>query len=135
MPSKDIESILGKGELVDNSVVVRALGSPPATYAWLCEEGERGLWVQWKYQNRTMFVQFGGPTVVQNKDGLYSIGPNTQCGLVLFMTENPSGGSMTENPSGGMREEVDIDYKLGPRRGHLHRVQERLSISIVLPSR
>jgi hypothetical protein len=112
MPRKDIESMLGQGELVDNDVVLCALGPKPPTGAHLHERAEFGLWMRWKGKNHTIFVQFGGPTLVKNPDGSYSIGPNTQSGLVLFITENPAVG----------KRDVDIDWKLGPREGHIHQV-------------
>jgi hypothetical protein len=113
MPSKEIEGILGPGERVDNSVVCRALGPKPPTRAELHERAELGLWMQWKGKNHTIFVQFGGPTLMQNQDGSYSIGPNTQCGLVLFVADNPTVA----------RRDADIDWKLGPRAGHIHLVE------------
>jgi hypothetical protein len=38
----------------------------------------------WKGKDHTIYVPFGGPSLVQDWDGSYSVGPNTRCGMVLL---------------------------------------------------
>jgi hypothetical protein len=115
MPSQAIERILGKGEPVASSVVLHAMGSQPGDTREPFDRVEQGLWLVWQGKDQTIFVQFGGPTVVQNPDGSYSVGPNTESALVLFVTENSSTIMR-------MRD-IRISYKLGPRHGEIRVVR------------
>lgn len=90
MPSKDIDAILGKGTLVEDADVLHAMGSQPGATGDPYESVEGGLWLKWKGKESTIYIQFAGPTVVQNRDGTYAIGPNTEASMILFITEKQS---------------------------------------------
>jgi hypothetical protein len=118
MPSKDVECILGKGQPVEDRVVLQALGSQPgakgAPYEWV----EGGLWMKWKGKDQTIYVQYGGPTVVRNKNGSYSVGPNTRCGLILFITEKPSRTMRIGQQKVEIRNLL-VSWRRGPRVGQM----------------
>jgi hypothetical protein len=119
MPSKEIENILGKGESVgDYSVVLHAMGSQPgakgAPYQWV----EGGLWVKWRGKDQTIYVQFGGPSVVRNKDGSYSVGPDTQCSLILLITEKSS-KTMRRGQMKVEIRDILVSWRRGPRVGQM----------------
>jgi hypothetical protein len=116
MPSKDIESILGKGESVDYGLVLRAMGSQPCDPREPYKRVEQGLWMRWKGKDHTIFVQFGGPKVVQKPDGSYAVGPNTESALVLFITEKPP--QMIGQRNVEVRD-IQIYWRLGPRNGEI----------------
>lgn len=118
MTRQDIETNLGKGEAVDDyNLVLHALGTRTGDkripYRWV----EQGLWLKWQGKDQTIWVQFGGPTVVHNTNGSYSVGPNTECALVLFITEIPP----KPMPMGQIRN-MQISWKSGLRRGDISAV-------------
>jgi hypothetical protein len=119
MPSNEIERILGKGAPVDNSVVLHAMGSAPGDRREPYKRVEQGLWMKWKSKDHTIFVQFGGPNVVRNSDGSYSVGPNTECALVLFITEQPPRRMRIGEKNVEIRD-IQISWRLGPRNGEIH---------------
>jgi hypothetical protein len=119
MPSKAIERILGKGESVADSLVLHAMGSELGDKREPYKRVEQGLWMKWKGKEHTIFVQFGGPKVVQNPDGSYSVGPNTECSLVLFITEKPPRIMRTGQRNVEVRD-LQIYWRLGPRHGEIH---------------
>src|SRR5262249_33050885 len=124
MPSKDIESILGKGESVEDSLVLHAMGSQLGDKREPYRRVEQGLWMKWKGKGHTIFVQFGGPKVVKNPDGSYSVGPNTECSLVLFITEKPPKMRRIGKMNVEIRD-IQIYWRLGPRHGEIHHLGSR----------
>jgi hypothetical protein len=121
MPSKDIARILGKGAPVDNGLVLQAMGSQLGDRREPYKRVEQGLWMKWKGKDHTIFVQFGGPKVVKNPDGSYSVGPNTECSLLLFITEKPPRRMRIGQRNVEIRD-IQIYWRLGPRHGEIHHV-------------
>jgi hypothetical protein len=119
MPSNAIERILGKGESVDNCLVLDAMGSQPDDRREPYKRVELGLWMKWKGKDHTIYVQFGGPNVVKNPDGSYSVGPNTECSLVLFITERSPRLMRVGQRIVEVRD-IQIFWRLGPRHGEIH---------------
>ena len=124
MPTKEIESILGKGESVEDSVVLHAMGSQPGATGEPYDSVEGGLWMKWKGKETTIYIQFAGPNVVRNPDGTYSIGPDTQACMILFITEKS-----TRMPPIEIRD-IHILYKLGLALGEIRHHSKTLTLRI-----
>jgi len=119
MASKEIESILGKGEAVDSSLVLHAMGAQMDDRREPFQRVEQGLWMRWTGKDSSIFVQFGDPTAVKNPDGSYSVGPKTECALVLFITEKPPKIMRIGQTIIEIRD-IQIYWRLGPRHGEIH---------------
>jgi hypothetical protein len=118
MPGRAIESILGKGASVDYSLVLHAMGAQTGDKREPFRSAEQGLWMMWKGKDSSILVQFGGPTVVKNPDGSYSVGPNTECALVLFIMEKPPRIMRIGQQNVEIRN-IQIYWRLGPRLGEI----------------
>jgi hypothetical protein len=114
MSRQDIESILAsEGEKVDNSLIIRAMGAEPGDKREPYKRVEQGLWLKWQGDDQTtLFVQFGGPNLVQKLDGSFSVGPNTECSMILFMTEKP-------RPTNAEIRDIHIYWRLGTSSGEI----------------